>query len=272
MKIKFCVFVMLACSLNGYGQSAKEYVNKGNERASVKDYTGAISEYSNAIIKTPDYAEAYCKRGRSNIEIKQYGKAILDFNKAIELKPDYAEAYTFRGVSRIGMQRTYSIDEIYDYDKQLAAGLSLATSLRVNLNTLGGEEKFIELDQKDTTGRLTREYVYNIKISPRDAIGYFSRGILKSHYNDCDGGIADIVQSIKIEPKYKDSIIICPGYFQAIEDFTIAIQINPQYPEAYYWRGFAYIKSGIEEACDDLAKAEKSGDKRASDLIKQYCN
>jgi tetratricopeptide (TPR) repeat protein len=274
MKKKLLLLSVLVCTFAGYSQPAVEYLTMGNEKMARKDYAGAIAAYSETIIKNPAYPEAYYKRALANMEIRQYGKAILDLNKATELKPDYAEAYNSRGMAKIGIQRSFKPDETYVYDNKMIIDMNFAISSGAGLSFFLPIERVAEFMQKDTTGGLITQYLDDIKINPGDARAYFSRGIAKMKYNDCAGGILDIVKAMKIEPGYQDSIsiVITPnGYSGAIADFTEAIKINPQYTEAFYNRGFANIKSGNEEGCDDLTKAQKLGDGRAVSLINQWC-
>lgn len=83
-----------------YSNNAEDYYRNALEKYEVKDYNGALSDYSTAIEINPDMAEAYYSRGLLyGKEFHKYKKAINDFSKAIKLKPDYAEAYYNRGVT-----------------------------------------------------------------------------------------------------------------------------------------------------------------------------
>ena len=81
-------------------QTAKEYFYRGISKNDLKDYNGAISDYTKAIELNPNYASAYNNRGNSKDDLKDYYGAISDFNKAIELDPNYANAYKNRGISK----------------------------------------------------------------------------------------------------------------------------------------------------------------------------
>lgn len=121
------------------GQTAVDFKNRGNKKAELKNYRGAILEYTKSIALDPQYAEAYYNRGYAKSQLKDYQWAIADFNqaikfgsklgsyidwafyergnckaqlkdfrgakldfsKAIELEPDFSEAYNYRGVVKI---------------------------------------------------------------------------------------------------------------------------------------------------------------------------
>jgi len=62
-------------------------------------------------------------------------------------------------------------------------------------------------------------------------------------------------------------------YKGAIEDYTKAIELNPNYADAYYTRGITKIAVGDKVGgCTDLSKAEELGHSRANGKVKQYCN
>ena len=61
------------------------------------DYEGAITDFTKAIEKNPDYAYAYNNRGSAKYKAEQYSSAIEDFDKAIKLNGNYITAYLNRG-------------------------------------------------------------------------------------------------------------------------------------------------------------------------------
>lgn len=95
----------------------------GNDKATKKDYKGAIADWSDSIRLNPEYflytynheavkkedakqaistpfddAKSYCDRGLVKYTLKDNQGAIEDWNEAIRLKPDFALAYYNRGV------------------------------------------------------------------------------------------------------------------------------------------------------------------------------
>lgn len=62
-------------------------------------------------------------------------------------------------------------------------------------------------------------------------------------------------------------------YNEAITQYTKAIDINKNFPAAYYNRGLIEVFLGLkEEGCMDLKKAAELGEKGANKMIQKYCD
>jgi tetratricopeptide (TPR) repeat protein len=66
-------------------QPADTLFSQGLEKFRLKDYRGAIADYTKAIELNPKYAEAYHNRGLSKINFGQKDNGCLDLSKAGEL-------------------------------------------------------------------------------------------------------------------------------------------------------------------------------------------
>jgi len=80
--------------------SALPYYSRGNAKNALKDYVGAISDYSKAIEFDPQDYMAYVNRGVAKESIKDFKGAIADYTKSIELNPKDIIAYKNRGLAK----------------------------------------------------------------------------------------------------------------------------------------------------------------------------
>jgi len=88
----------------------------------------AIAEFSNAINKDPNYAEAYSNRAVAYMLQKKNNKALDDLKKAKELKPDSATIrYNLASVHSLMGNTDYGLDEL---DAALSKGFNDYESLR----------------------------------------------------------------------------------------------------------------------------------------------
>ena len=94
--------------------SAEAYISWGNAKYHLRDYAGAILDYTMAIRLKPDFAEAYHNRGLAKHRLGQHFAAIADYGTAIRLKPDLAKAYLNRGSAKYNLGQYAAA--IADYD------------------------------------------------------------------------------------------------------------------------------------------------------------
>lgn len=77
----------------------QEDLERGEQLAGAKKWSGAIEEYNAALQLKPDYAEAFNDRGHAYYWTGEYDRAIADFTQAIELRPNYPNAFNNRGAA-----------------------------------------------------------------------------------------------------------------------------------------------------------------------------
>lgn len=66
------------------------YNNRGCDRNELKDFTGALEDYTKAIEQDSGYARAWYNRGVVKTELEEYASAINDFLRVIRLDPGFA--------------------------------------------------------------------------------------------------------------------------------------------------------------------------------------
>ena len=89
-----------------------------------------------------------------------------------------------------------------------------------------------------------------------------------------------MLTSILFDPNYID-VLFNKGesyrslneHKKAIQDFNLAIELNPKSSDAYLYRGMSKIDLGDKEGgCLDYSKAGELGNTNAYNLIKRNCN
>ncbi|MTJ18896.1 MULTISPECIES: serine protease [unclassified Dolichospermum] len=229
------------------------YYSRGSAYRGLKEYKQAIADYTQAIQLDRKDATYYLVRGFAYFQLKDYKQAIDDYTQAIQLDPKDARSYSLRG-------SVYSI--LKDY-KQAIADLTQA-----------------------------------IQLDPKDAIYYSLRGGLYSKLKDYKQAISDLTETIRRDPKnapytvggfryseFKDNkdilisyttimsttyadrggaYVTLKEYKLAINDYTQAIQLNPQNAEYYAIRGgiYSFLKE-YKQAIDDYTQAIKIDHKKA---------
>ena len=77
---------------------AKKLLNEGNKLFARKDYRGAINKYAEAIVITPNYAEAHFWKGYAHYYLKEYNEAGEDLDAAYDQGFSPSKIYPVRWV------------------------------------------------------------------------------------------------------------------------------------------------------------------------------
>jgi tetratricopeptide (TPR) repeat protein len=99
--------------------------------------------------------------------------------------------------------------------------------------------------------------------TPNDAKDYYNRGNAYAKKGQHDQAITDYTMALEIDSKFIDAYIGRGlAYYrkgqhdQAITDYTMALEINPRFAEVYNIRGSAYfLKGQYDQAITDYARA-----------------
>ena len=70
-----------------HGQTAKEYHQRGVDKASKRDYTGAIIEYNKAILLDSTLMDAWSDRAAAEFAAKDYHSSLLDYSHILFKNP-----------------------------------------------------------------------------------------------------------------------------------------------------------------------------------------
>ncbi|EKD29098.1 MAG: hypothetical protein ACD_79C00068G0003 [uncultured bacterium] len=72
------------------------FIGRGIAKIKEGDFTNAIKEFDDAIIKNPEQPLAFANRGIAKSQSQNYEGAISDYTAAILLDPNYINAYKNR--------------------------------------------------------------------------------------------------------------------------------------------------------------------------------
>ena len=304
MKTTFALFFAVIIAFAGHGQSAKKCLHKGLKKLESHNYYGAIFDFTRAMEKNPQFAEAYyyrgiAKRGMNKtmvvspngpVKVIQFnpGKTgadttkrpvackLIDFkgtvdslNEVLLINPKDTSAYFKRGSARMGLKDYQGAVDDFTMALVIDPGYPDAFYSR------GMANYFLK-----SYDEAVADFSKAIEIDSGNAKAYIQRSFTKGALNDNMGSKADLAKAMEIDPRW-ELVTVCPGgpgntgefYYGEIDDYTRAIEINPKYANAYYQRGLARIKSGQKDSgCLDLSKARELGVKEAYEIIREKCN
>ena len=256
--------------------SCTKVFNSGFAYLNKKEYDKAISDFTKAIEIDPNYPFAYANRGLAYTYRKDLTRAILDYNKAIELEPKLA-VYTNRGCAYANQGNISQA--ISDFTKAIELNPNDAYAYTNRGLAYASQKNFAQAISDSAKA---------IEINPKYAEAYYSRGLAYCGTKEYDKAQQDMHKAQElgyvIDPKILDAIkktseskysvvgsVVkiaeeayskgCEyskngNYDQAISEYTKAIEINPNYEQAYGNRGGSYANHGnLPKAISDYTKA-----------------
>jgi len=249
-----------------YGQQKSDYQAKGDVAFANHDYKTAIDDYTKAIdssrIDKSVRSVIYFYRGESYKNSNQLEAAIKDYTAALKINPAYREAYWSRAIVYGAIRNVRG--SINDYKKALALTPSEDYVNRATLycNIAANEGMMGQTDSAlmhDSTA---------IRINPGYARAYNLRGHLYESINKFPEAITYYTRAID-NYKGDDPKMISYWYTdladaksnnqqlkEAINDYSLALKLNPDNGVAYWNRGGAYHRhQDYELAAADYSKA-----------------
>ena len=261
--------------------TAEEYFKRGVAFYSKGEFNHAVSNLNNALKINPAYVEAYLYRGFAYAGKNNPDQAIADYTKAIELNPKQEEAYFVRGAAFGAKKETENA--IADYSKALEINpkyiQAYINRALLYLMSANNEKAVADINKV-------------IEMNPKFAGGYYLRGLAYANKNNLEQAISDYTKAIELNPRYTEAYAnrglayaynilerskINPNaptayvssgidyldkktFTQALSDCDKALEINPQYLDAYVVRARVYmLANDFDNAWANIHKVERLG-------------
>ena len=252
------------------------YMGIGRNANAQKQYEDAIKQFDYVVKLEPNYSSAYSFRAESYIGLKKYNEAIDDVISALGIDRDRKAFYELQELADSAFEQTvaklkvqkikepneqswdYDLGIVYEraakynkaiayYKESLEKESNIITASRISscYDDLGDYDKALEYcNQAIALDSVKTNYLYEkanildnagrtqeaiktmsdyIANTPDEPAGYYQRGWFKDHFGDIEG---------------------------ALEDYTMAITLQPNVAYAYLNRGVLYRLKG------ENAKAE----------------
>jgi len=206
------------------------YSDRGNSYTHLGEFEIAIADHSEAIRLSPNFAGNYSNRAYVYNEMGQYELAISDCDRAIELYPEYYWVFGERGHANylLGNYHESAIDYTNGINMQSDnENIAFRWYLRRgNSNMMRGEydEALKDVD-------------YVLRLDPRNDDALYLRDLIHSRLRAGGPGNDTASQAFERGVNY----FYNNEFRNAIEQFSEAIEISPEWAEAYLRRGSARV-------------------------------
>ena len=221
------------------------YTYRAITRSRLGNYDDALQDFREAIELRPDLPGPYYSRGVTRLLNQQFKEAIDDFDKFIRQENKVADAFICRGLSYLHLKDTTRAYENFNTairtNRENPNGYNRRGGLHLQQEQYKEAEadfnKAIECDSAYLLSYFNRALVYNatnrpmqaladfdkvIQLDSTNSLTYFNRAMLRTQIGDYNrAGV--YAQLGEIE--------------RAVEDYTSAIKLYPDFANAYIYRG-----------------------------------
>jgi tetratricopeptide (TPR) repeat protein len=125
-------------TMTALGQTAQELLQKGIEKESQQNHKGAIKDFTKAIDKDNNYAEAFYNRGTVKMNISDLPGALADFTEAIRLNPKQINAYYNRAGVYANTEKykeaLLDLNKVVEVNEEFPSALTLRGQIKSILN------------------------------------------------------------------------------------------------------------------------------------------
>jgi tetratricopeptide (TPR) repeat protein len=256
--ISSTVVLLIAVLMLEYNSPGR-YIRKGIARYTANDYAGAVSEYTQAILRKPS-AAAYSHRGQARLALQDYQGSLEDCELALQYNSNHSESYSNRGKAR------------YFLGDKVGAMEDCNRAIELNPESVEdylGRSLMRVQDPQLALADLDRavEIVERFPEANQRHIGYAkmytSRGVIHNLLGNYQAALADSQRTIERVPTFGDAYT-CRGdaylklgnHQAALNDYTYAIQLEPDLAQSYLSRGIAYSNLiQYSKAIEDFTQA-----------------
>lgn len=149
------------------------FVTSGDSKMGLKDYVGAITDYTSAIQLNSDSIQPYLKRAECNVLLKKYDKALADYNKALKIKPDTIVILFQRGLAYNAASNWKMAFEDFSAVVRLSPNYYEAYI-----------QRGMACEGMENYRSAMYDYSEAIRIKPKDGQAYYRRGLANADSKD----------------------------------------------------------------------------------------
>ena len=211
---------------------AKKLLSEGNRLFARKDYRSAVNKYAEAIIASPNYAEAHYWKGYAHYYLNEFNEAADDLDAALDQGYSADEIYKVRWV--VNFQREKFDESLSDVQK----GLEKDKKNTDYINALG--EIYVRKGQYDKAIPALQEA---LKTSPNNGDLLYFLAVSYANTGDSGEEITTAQSAVKNNTKFMSQSYVLLGDSlaeqnptEAIVYYQKAMNVNTDLPETYYVR------------------------------------
>ncbi|MEM9007846.1 MAG: tetratricopeptide repeat protein, partial [Cyanobacteria bacterium P01_F01_bin.86] len=257
-------FTQLAQILDGNPNNSAVRIVRGEFLNQTGRPEQALADFEHVIAQEPDNFIAHFGRGNALSTLEEWDDAIAAYEQATDHNEDYHQAWMNRGIALAKSGQLIAAIESHNRVLERESSQNAIANLQETLNSLidfwlsGSSAQLNELSSANTFVGLRDDQ----EAAPYNVINISQES---SSLDEQDAAvIAESARLLEASGAGRENIFHYQGfslllsgqYAEAVEKFNKALEIHPEFPEAYILRSVVYRRQGNgDEAIVDLERA-----------------
>ncbi len=224
---------------------AESFYSQGLGLLSRDDYSRAVGLFEKAVGIDPNYAEAWYQVGYCYGMLERHKEALEASQNAAKLRPRWSETYVNIGASNYALKNFEDAARAYGQAAKLNPyKAEIQYSLGLSLNKLGRTDEEI------------LAYKRAVSLKPDFANAFELLGLAYFKRKDFSQSISAFEQLKTYKPDAKTYNYLGESYFESgktqegFDAFNNAVSFNPNFDQARYNLGRAYLKLGDRDSAN----------------------
>jgi tetratricopeptide (TPR) repeat protein len=221
---------------------------------SLENLPSSVLYFDSAIAINKRQPDYFAHRGLTRLKQNEFQSAQQDFYQALRIEPDHAVSKNNLATLKRKEGNVAEAEKLLREAKLANAKAQQHHSGLALLQLESGQyaEAILNFDTA-------------ILIEPKDGELLVSRGLAKEKLNDLKGAMRDYTRAIQLDEQWPKAWFMQGNIFlkqnqlnEALENYSMAISLDENYSLAYHNRAITYMKLGNQKsACTDIHLAEK---------------
>jgi tetratricopeptide (TPR) repeat protein len=232
------------------------------------DFISCEKYADSALVISKNSALPHDLKGLSLLKRGACNEAVVAFSKAIEIDPLFSVAYLNRAIAH--MRCGKNEEALNDLQTSIEMNQKVASSYYLQ-GVLLGQKGDIKRSLESYDNALAEDNYYTKAL--------FNRSFTWKMMGDFTKAMDDANTIVELQPESPEywnlkgnMHMLYADYYEAITSYDNAIMLKPDYAEAYYNRGLAFLMSYTpKRGCEDLNESKRLGYNRAAEAILNFC-
>ncbi|HEY6161431.1 MAG TPA: tetratricopeptide repeat protein [Bacteroidia bacterium] len=252
-------------SASAQGQEMDPMVKSGIQKYDAKNFAGALQDFSSFISKNKPTIDKYLKDKAAYDKLTEYEKALVENAQLLDRRNDLAMPYYYRGMCNLNTGNKDAAMQDFDMAIQLDSKYPDPLYQRGKMLVENGkkEEGCIQIRTAADLGSAAAKELYEENFCWNASLNYMKEGTTKFNLGQYNEAINDFDLAIKLNPdsanlfNKRGQCYYALGKFdKALLDFGKALERDSSKAEYYFRKGLCYYsQEKHQQAFSEFSKA-----------------